>query len=234
MYSTKHRCNKAEDIHGNVEERYITINDQYVDNSAKLPPRWKEKQFTQTHHAQNAGGGYFGHNGKPFAYVPEPFTEMTRYLKTEPLDTRKNGFGTRDASRRGEFTATIRTEQYRETLKKELRLMNKLADPEKARELVDKLAAMPRSKLPANMKETEFLYDIGRSHTTEFDPKARVDTFYRVRNSNDPDMRLGPYRRSSSMIGEGAWKSTYTKPEHGHTSPMKNFNDRSHLQVTGF
>lgn len=39
------------------------------------------------------------------------------YLKTQPLDKRKSGFGTRDASRRDEFTNHLAVEQYRERLR---------------------------------------------------------------------------------------------------------------------
>jgi hypothetical protein len=46
-------------------------------------------------------------------YASEPYSEMERYTKTQPLDSRKKGFGSKDASRRGEFTSYIRTEQYR-------------------------------------------------------------------------------------------------------------------------
>lgn len=234
MYSTKHRVTKAEDLKGKIEDRYITINDPYVERSGNLPARWKEKQFAMTHHPQNAGDGYFGYNKKAFSYVPEPYTEMQRYSEIEKLDTRKKGFGTRDASRRGEFTATIRTEQYRETLKKEQRITNKIAAQSNNQELLARMAAQPPSNFPDELKETEFLYDIGRGNTTEFDPKARRDTFYRIRTSNDPPMRIGPYRRSSQVVGDGAWNTAYTKPQHGHVSPMKNFHDRSHLQVQGF
>ncbi len=39
--------------------------------------------------------------------------ETVRYTKTQPLNKRNLGFGTKDAFKRGEFTAAIRTEQYR-------------------------------------------------------------------------------------------------------------------------
>lgn len=41
------------------------------------------------------------------------FQEMERFTKTQPLSKRHLGFGTKDAFKRGEFTASIRTEQYR-------------------------------------------------------------------------------------------------------------------------
>ena len=41
------------------------------------------------------------------------------------------GFGTKDASKRDEFAATIRTEQYRETLKRENTILDEQRDREK-------------------------------------------------------------------------------------------------------
>ena len=38
------------------------------------------------------------------------------------------GFGTKDASKRDEFAATIRTEQYRETLKRENTILDEQRD----------------------------------------------------------------------------------------------------------
>ena len=46
-------------------------------------------------------------------YASEPYVDMERYTVTQPLENRKNGFGSKDASKRGEFTSHIRTEQYR-------------------------------------------------------------------------------------------------------------------------
>lgn len=44
------------------------------------------------------------------------------YLKTAPLDSRKLGFGSHMCANRDEFTLHVRTEQYREQLKTELKL----------------------------------------------------------------------------------------------------------------
>lgn len=57
----------------------------------------------------NADNGNFA----KLKYSSEPFQEIERYTKTQPLSKRNLGFGTKDAFKRGEFTATIRTEQYR-------------------------------------------------------------------------------------------------------------------------
>ena len=63
--------------------------------------------------------------GKAFDYMPDRYVEQLPYGKREPYDQRKLGFGTHDASKRDEFTQRIRTEQYRDLLKREKRLMDK-------------------------------------------------------------------------------------------------------------
>ncbi len=56
-------------------------------------------------------------------YAPEGFKEVNKYLQSQPLNDRKNGFGTKDARRRDEFANAIRTEQYREGIQKEKLMM---------------------------------------------------------------------------------------------------------------
>merc|ERR1719164_339495 len=125
---TDHRGGMYADkfIHKNIQceaGRYITIGDKYVDKAVVLPARWKEKQFEAPHFPMNAGDGFFGHGGKPFLYMPDAYTEQLPYNKTQPQDKRKLGFGTKDAFKADEFTQRIRTEQYRDLLKREQRLM---------------------------------------------------------------------------------------------------------------
>lgn len=50
------------------------------------------------------------------------------FLKIEPPEKRKLGFGTRDAHKSAEFTNTLRTEQYREQLTKELQVEEGVAE----------------------------------------------------------------------------------------------------------
>merc|ERR1711976_1084135 len=92
----------------------------------------------------------------------EPYTEMETY-KDKP---RVKAFQSGDASRRGEFTATIRTEQYRETLRKEQKLIDKYRDIEAE----EKAMAKYQEELARRPKT--YLYDVGRTKVTEFDPKS--------------------------------------------------------------
>jgi len=240
MYSTKISSNKNAVEMGEKEahHKYISIGDPYVDPNRKLPERWKKPQFQIDRMPKNAGNGYFGYNNVAFTHHPDPYRETRSYHVEQPPDKRVNAFGTKDASKRDEFAATIRTEQYRETLKREQKIMEEQRDREKEEALMEKLRNTKREFVPG-LTETEFLYDIGRSQSTPFDPKSAGDTFYQRRPAKDLDpkkgsMRLGPYMTSSSQIGTGAWETPYSKPQFGTVSPTKNFNDKSHLSVPGF
>lgn len=94
------------------------------------------KQFqTQPAKLPAGGQGYFA----KIPYKPEPFVDRTSarcrhraglqrrcslpatapavYLTSQPLEKRKAGFGTKDASRKDEFTSTVRVQQFREQLR---------------------------------------------------------------------------------------------------------------------
>jgi len=230
MYTTKWTNKNVSDITGNVESKYITIGDPYVGQKDTIPARWKSKQFQCDRKPQNSGGGYFGQ----VAHASELYNETKLYLKTQPLDQRKKGFGTRDANRRDEFAATIRTSQYRETLRKEQRLMDANRDKSAEKEMLETLRLRDEEKRAA--EGDSFLYDIGRSKTTGFNPKSVKDSFYdhKEKFRGDVEKNHGPYLPSSLTVGEGIWNAKYDRPAKGSVSATKNFKDHSHLQVQGF
>lgn len=70
-------------------------------------------------------------NFSKIKYMPDGYKEVNKYITTQPLDKRKRGFGTKDAHRRDEFANAIRTEQYRESINKEKRMMAQHAGEKK-------------------------------------------------------------------------------------------------------
>lgn len=180
------------------------------------------------------------------------------YLSTQPLDKRSKGFGSRDASRRDEFTSSIRTEQYRQSIRKEMSTFsntNSLPTDE-----LDRAQTAPPAMLlsASGTLRRETLYDIGRSKVTEFDPKSTKDRFYK--SSPNRDRQLGHYQPTSTIIGQSAWNTEYKPPSHGAASlvkvcilpsllscpsltllfntstslthsPLQNFFDKSHIKV---
>lgn len=142
------------------------------------------------------------------------------YLTSQPLDKRQKGFGSKDASRRDEFTSSVRTEQYRQSIRTELGVLKHTSELNNNDELERAKTAPPKMLLSASgTLRRECLYDIGRTKVTEFDPKAIKDRFYK--SSPDKERQLGPYQPSSTIVGQSAWNTEYKPPSHGAASLVK-------------
>lgn len=185
---------------------------------------------------QNEENGNFA----KIKYNPEGYKETYKYITTQPLDSRKNGFGSKDASRRDEFSNSIRTEQMRENIRKEIDMLNSNKDAMNARltQLLATRAMEAETKHPQTVGVGTFSYsnrcaqyDIGRNRTTMFDPKSSKDTYYKF--DSDRDKRFGETgnRPMSYDFGATAWDVTYKPPNFGGKSETKNFFDKSHLGV---
>ena len=171
-----------------------------------------------------------GHFAK-LTYGGGPYKETNLYISTQPLEKRPRGFGTKDASRRDEFTNSIRTEQYRENIKKEISLahlsMRDTVDEE--RERLTRAMSAPAESLNFPYRLSVSQYDIGRTQVTEFDPKSTRNRFYKY--ATNREKVFGVYRPLSADIGDNAWRTEYHPPSHGPKAQIKNFFDKSHLKV---
>ncbi|EED94244.1 predicted protein [Thalassiosira pseudonana CCMP1335] len=220
MYSTK---SIHKNINPNYRQTYTSIGDPYNGNGERLPGRWKEKQFFTQKHPKNADNGFF----VKLKYQSDPYTEISeQYSKTQPLDSRKLGFGSRDVSKSGEFTCYKATQRYRSVVKQENKLLQLHRNDSKEKELLGKPkdpTLPPRDRNGRELKSAKFMFDIGRSCVTAYNPNSAYDSFYNLPKhapvesnwqGNDPIRRLGSHRPSSTTIGEHAWKYGYQKPEH--------------------
>ena len=179
------------------------------------------------HNAENG-------NFSKLTYVPQGYNDGVNYKDTQPLEKRKKGFGSHDANRRDEFTNFIATQRYRETLKKEKSLTT-----EKPSEIAERLQNIFRERETIETKkglkrsfrnDKIHMYDIGRSRTTDFDPMSGRDSYYKF------DAELGREygtlaKPTNCDIGELAWSVSYRSPKFGGKSEMRNFYDKSHLNV---
>lgn len=122
MYSTKITFPAAVDTFGNKVSR-TTIGDPYDNVKKTKNARFTGKQFSTVPAQREAGltNGTVLKNAvfSSFERKPDPFTPAIPYSKTQPLDQRKKAFGSGDAAKTDEFTNTIRTEMYREQLRRE-------------------------------------------------------------------------------------------------------------------
>ena len=169
-----------------------------------------------------------------------------QYSKTQPTDSRKLGFGSRDASKTGEFTCWKTTERYRSVVKQENKLMESHRDEAKEREILKQLPnnapVPPKDRDGKSLKMPMFMYDVGRNTNSfsrkggdAYDPKSTRDCFYSLPKHAKGDIRrLGTHRPSSAAIGQYAWSAKYSRPEFGSQNGGAKFYDRGHLEVSGF
>ena len=225
---------------------YISVNDPY-----KVPPLnpfrapvkgEKLKSFDIPRIPQNAENGHFS----KVVYKAGGYSEANKYKGLSGDDRKGFGFGSKDAFKRDEFSNTIRTEQYRAQLIREQQIMAKqtgksMKDLEAIlRKRLEEAAEADKENQKPNQKSTSrgkgidyndrcAQYDIGRSRTTPFDPRAMHDSYYKF--DNQAGKRYGMHRPVSTEVGDGAWDVPPSGPAFGGRSEVKNFFDKSHLNV---
>lgn len=230
MYST--RLVHKNTVDGNA---YITVGDPYhgpQSNPFRQPKKGEKSLPVKTAMvAHNADGNG---NFLKLTYMPSGYLEATRYLGTQPLASRKLGFGSRDAFKTDEFSNAIRTSQYREGIIKELNNMKSGGSMERTQKILEEHAAREAAN-PApewkgkNYSERVAQFDIGRSRNTEFDAKSSKDTYYKFDDKHGK--RLGMYKPVSLDVGSSAWSHKYRPPANGGKSEVQKFFDKSHLTI---
>lgn len=212
---------------------YLCIGDAYHDPIANVFRQPKKGEKLKTFATAMVPINEENGNFTKIKYMPTKYIDKTMYLDTQPMANRKNAFGSHDAHRTDEFSNNIRTQQYRDSLKKENKIYKKR--PEEYEEELEELrrtsAAYANSKGTSQYNEDVCSYDVGRTRIPEYDIKAKSDTFYKF--SMSEGKFLGNQRPTGSDYGAGAWDFDYKPPSHGPKSQMKNFYDRSHLKVGG-
>tara|TARA_B100000780_G_C21079701_1_gene434742 strand:+ start:217 stop:897 length:681 start_codon:yes stop_codon:yes gene_type:complete len=111
---------------------FIKSTDPYEKKSRSKNARFNGKQFTTKPLKKSCGlpgsvpgtvlnnnlfSAYDGYSKKP-----DPYRSQVKYIETQPPDKRNKGFGSGDAFKTDEFTNVIRTETYREQLKREKKI----------------------------------------------------------------------------------------------------------------
>jgi len=206
---------------------YTSIGDTYHDPKANvMRERVKGEKaptpFITKRIPANDGNGYFT---RP-TYTPHEFKETIIYQKLEPLEKRRNGFGTHDATRWDEFTSTTRSGQFREALKKEIQnLPQPSEEMMRETENLSRALTAPASNFPFRCTVSNF--DIGRNQVTDFNPKATRDRYYKM--ATNRDKHTGSFRPSSADYGADSWNIEYKPPARGSKTETKNFWDKSHL-----
>jgi len=237
MYATKQYQPKN-------SKDYLGIGDEYV--KKKVPnPRYKNKQFQTQPPKKGQTAGYFVSD--TFTYSSSEYQDTKKYLKIEPRNKRKKGFGSNDARRRDEFTLDVRARQWREKLKGEASYSQ--ASLEAASEEAKTMSTDPaevedQRKMEYTQKYEEYpqlfqtrvpfdLYEIGRPEgSTPICNKCSRDTFYckhRVGSGPITNRRPGDLSTSYNQIGSFDAYRIVQKPEYGKKEETKHFYDNSHL-----
>lgn len=207
MYSNSKRAGPA--TFGDTA--YCSVGDPYKDTvKGHKPDRIKGKQLVVTKNVVRE-------NAK-LTYSSEPYTDSAEpYLQSQPMDQRKRGFGSRDASKRSEFSSMIRCEQYRQALRAEDKFdLGKVLEATGPGKTIDDAIAKLEEEYKSHcgktladeggsefeVKKVKHLFDVGRSVNTEFDPKNSRDQFFHDPAGNKP-RRYGHMGRPASL-GVGA------------------------------
>ncbi len=228
MYSTRY-INKNK-VDGNA---YLAIGDQYKDpipNQFRQPKKGEKqpKTFRTAMVPVNAENGHFTKT----TYIATKYQASSNYIETQPMKDRKNAFGSHDATKRDEFSSNIRTEQYRQAIKAESKHDKTPEELAEELEELKKASALAAPKEKSKYADPVFSFDIGRTRINEYDPKSKIDTFYKFDDSSGKF--FGSQRPGSCDYGNGAWEYNYKPPPFGGKSSTKTFYDKSHLKVGGY
>ena len=222
MYSTKLVNSKMV-----ANNAYITVGDPY--QTPNHNP-FRDSKITTVPfkyvggHPNNAENGCFA----KLEYKEEGTHGVITYLGTQPLDQRKQGFGTKDAFRRDEFSNGIRTEQYRATIKKEKEILKQTKGEDDAAKL--RLLLLEQEKNVAE-EDRVFQFDV-TSTISEFNPKTKRDTYKRPSTTSSIGTKTSSFgfKTVSSEWGAGFDPTSYHAPEHGGHNTISHFYDKSHIR----
>jgi hypothetical protein len=168
----------------------------------------------------NLFSAYDGYSKKP-----DPYRMQVKYLETQPPDKRRRGFGSGDAFKTDEFTNVIRTETYREQLKRE----KKITD---ARFFEEKSAAN-ESKQNIAMEEEKDEIDntlFSTTHSTKPDVYGKA----RLKALRQKERNVGFHRLASRDYGllcDDKKIIFSAKAKFGSVDCTAQFFDKGHLGV---
>ena len=163
--------------------------------------------------------------GRSFPWLSDgdKYADKMMYLKTQPRDQRKKGFGSSDADKRGEFMSDIRTQQWRWTLGREADIRKYHAtanDPKYEKPKGPPITqCLPLGETVPAYHTPQFLYDIGKgTHVTPFSQKQGRDSWYRSIRDTSVPRNMGDMQPMSYEIGnEMVMQADLHKPTYAST-----------------
>lgn len=212
----------------------------YKGKQLALPTAKKGMQPDGTNHI-------FFQQEHPWVFDGCPYIDRNMYIESQP--ERYKGFLSSDFSKTDEFSLDIRTEQYRDQLRKDNYFAKKGLDimAEKMKKMAAKYPEIGK-RIPTKFDGPEFVYDVGKAGlcTTAHCHKCHKQTYYCPHRiaycNNNPYMKKesGDYITSSDTVGSTAWDANYSKPAHARKPLIRDtFYRRANIffpkkQPTGF
>ena len=158
----------------------------------------------------------------------DPYQSQVKYLQTQPPDKRRKAFGSGDAFKSDEFTNAIRTETYREQLKKEKRTTDKHREKQWAAENAGGAAKVMKNKEEEDDETDNTLFSTMHSSTPDVYGSARLKAL-RQKTRN-----VGYHRLASREYGQLCDDKQIifsAKAKYGSIDCTAQFFDTGHLGV---
>jgi hypothetical protein len=227
MYTTK-------ELNPKNSKNFISTGDPYISSTkGRTRSSYKGKQL-QTSPAKKGqiNAAYFASYG----YSASGYNKPLDYRTTQPIDSRKLGFGSRDADRRDEFSSNLRVQQYREKLKKEHehvkdQLTSGTYRPRSEETHEEAYKKKYRDHPELFQTQVPFcLYPFFKTQSTAFNKKSSRDRFYPTLYVSNAGLRRKDKRPTSNQA-YGNFTHNVQRPQYGSKNHMKSFEDSSHLHV---
>ena len=196
MYSTKTKF-KGQDAF--TKTGFLHVGDVYKQKTNKLDKRFKGKQFTAG--SLNEPFGKFASlNTVPGSekYASDPYTKASKgFEKFVPNSKGTSGFGSKDASKRAEFSDTLAVRVYREKLKSEQKYAAKFA-----KKNLERLNKTTESKT-----ETETAAPAPDAAASGAPSSTLFDAIFE-NNDDEKILRFMKPKQATRAIDRGGWKTT--------------------------
>ena len=189
-----------------------------------LDPRFKGKQIT-CGTVNRPFGKFASLNTVPGSekYVSDPYTKPSSgFEKFTPNDKGTSGFGSKDASKRAEFSDTLNVRVYREKLKSEQKYA-----AEFARKNLERLGK-PEEKKPVAAPESKTSGNTLYSSIFENDDDEKVLKFMKPKEHTH-QMSRGGWKTTAEAIGQYSHEANLNGIKFGRLNKMKDTYDHGHL-----
>ena len=182
------------------------------------------KQFLTTPTKAGRGNDAYFDRTHPWISKGDKYSDRLRFADSQK--EKKKGFGTGDFMRRSEYTNTIRTEQYREQLKEELRhISDNAGEGEEVQAELE--AEMMRLTKKADVRKQDAnteLYDL--VYETKDSDAGYFGSSKQARDTKNPTLlgtkrHLGIYKTSAQMYGENIAVTEHSKPDFARVQVLK-------------